>query len=111
VSLIDLPTAKLHLRADGSYEDDLIQLYIDAAESNAISFLNRNVYPTQADLDAAAEPEEALPMVINSAVRAAILLIVGHLYANREENVQGAVNKLPMGAHALLYPHRVGLGV
>ena len=111
MSLIDVPTAKLHLRADGAHEDDLIKLYIDAAESTAISLLNRNVYQTQADLEAAAEPEEALPMVINAAVRAAILLIVGHLYANREENVQGAVNKLPMGAHALLYPHRVGLGV
>lgn len=111
MSLIDLPTAKLHLRVDVDDEDALIGLYIGAAETAACDFLNRNVYGTQADLDAADEPEEAMPMVINPAVRAAILLILGHLYANREDVVSTAANKLPMGAHSLLYPHRVGLGV
>ena len=72
MSLIDLPTAKLHLRVDVDDEDALIELYIGAAETAASDFLNRNVYATQADLDAADEPEEAMPMVINPAVRAAM---------------------------------------
>lgn len=46
------------------------------------------------------------------AVCQAILLIVGHLYANREDVVVGAaVAELPQGSKALLWPYRRGLGV
>jgi len=45
-------------------------------------------------------------------VVAAILLILGHLFANREENVTGTtVDELKMGARSLLAPYRIGLGV
>ena len=111
MSLLDIGTAKLHLRVDGDDEDDLIALYLTASELSAVEFLNRNVYATEADLEAAAEPNEALPMVVNAAIKSAILLILGHLYANREEVVPGSVTKVPFGAHALLQPYRVGLGV
>lgn len=53
-------------------------------------------------------------VVVNQAIRAAVLLIVGHLYRNREDVVTGsgaAAAKLPMGAEALLWPWRVGLGI
>ena len=36
------------------------------------------------------------------AVRAALLLIVGHLYANRESVSPGNLTVVPMGANALL---------
>lgn len=42
--------------------------------------------------------------------RAAMLLIVGHLYANREENTVDALQSLPLGVEAILRPHRVRLG-
>ncbi|SEG20468.1 head-tail connector protein [Marinobacterium lutimaris] len=45
-------------------------------------------------------------------VRCALLLIIGHLYANRESVVIGTISsELPMGVHALLDPykiHRIG---
>lgn len=112
MSLIDLSTAKIHLRTNGDGEDELIGIYLDAAESAAVEFLNRNVYATQDELDEAAEPAEACPMVINGSVKAAMLLILGHLYANRENSVVGVSSQdLPMGAHSLLWPYRIGLGV
>jgi len=112
VRLVDLQAAKLHLRVDGEDEDVLIQIYLDAAEKAVIDFLNRNVYADQEALEAAAEPAEAMPMVVNAPIRAAALLILGHLYANRENSVTGvSVQALPMGAHSLLWPYRVGLGV
>lgn len=112
MSLIDIDTAKMHLRVDSEEEDDLIALYLAAAEASAVEFLNRNVYANQAALEAAAEPVEARPMVINGAVQAAMLLILGHLYANRENTLVGvSAQELPMGAHSLLWPYRVGLGV
>ena len=112
MSLIDLDTAKQHLRVDHGEENDLIELYLGAAEKAAADFLNRNVYATQAELEEAQEPAEAQPMVANAPIRAAVLLILGHLYANRENTVVGAAaHALPMGAHSLLFPYRVGLGV
>ena len=51
-------------------------------------------------------------MVINSAIRAAILLTLGHLYENREDVVVGlSVAEMPLSAKALLRPHRVGVGL
>ena len=51
------------------------------------------------------------PMVVNDLVRSAILLIVGHLYANREDVTTGAPVQLPTGARALIAPYRKGMGV
>ena len=47
-------------------------------------------------------------MVVNEAIKAAVLLIVGHLYANREDVVVGvSVAQLPNGAEWLLQPYKV----
>ncbi|WP_183027658.1 head-tail connector protein [Variovorax sp. UMC13] len=51
-------------------------------------------------------------MVVDDLIKAAILLILGHLHENREEVVTGTTaTTLPIGAKALLSPYRVGLGV
>lgn len=51
-------------------------------------------------------------IVINDAIRAACLLSLGHLYANREDVVTGTITaELPMGSRWLLNPYRTGLGV
>lgn len=110
--LLDLATVKHHLRVDGADEDVLIGVYSLAAQESAVAFLNRSVYATQAELDEAGEPVEAAPIVINAAITAAMLLIAGHLYTNREDVVSGAsVAKLPNGAQYLLQPYRFGMGV
>lgn len=111
MNLVPIETARAHLRIDAGDEDDLVALYLAAAQASAVEHLNRSVYDTQEALDAADDPPEALPMVVNAAIQAAILLILGHLYANREEVLPGAATKVPFGAHALLQPYRVGLGV
>lgn len=40
-------------------------------------------------------------------IKAAILLIVGHLFRNREENSNFPLHELPLGADRLLAPYRV----
>jgi uncharacterized phiE125 gp8 family phage protein len=45
------------------------------------------------------------------AARAAMLLVLGHLYANREESTDKAMESLPLGAESLLRPLRVRLGM
>lgn len=155
MSFVTLEEAKLHLRVDGTDEDALIGLYINAAEQAAIKALDRGVYAdntalqtamtaapaalitataakesavaaaeamTDADERAAAlQVAEAAYMraqvayrqvfdgiVVNDTIKAAVLLTVGHLYANREDVVIGAsVSALPNGADYLLQPYKV----
>ncbi|AXA66747.1 head-tail connector protein [Pseudomonas oryzihabitans] len=55
---------------------------------------------------------EASGIVINKAIQAACLLILGHLFANREDVSTGiTVVELPMGSRHFLQPYRTGLGV
>lgn len=44
-------------------------------------------------------------------IRAAMLLILGHLYDNREESTAAALQSIPLGVHALLSLKRVNRGV
>jgi uncharacterized phiE125 gp8 family phage protein len=47
-----------------------------------------------------------------SPIMSAILLIIGHLYENRQENLSGVtINDLPMGVRVLLQPYRVNIGI
>jgi hypothetical protein len=66
--MVTLNETKLHIRVDGNEEDELIQSYILAATAAAADYLN----------------VEAIPEPIPAPVRAAVLLQVGALYANRE---------------------------
>lgn len=49
--------------------------------------------------------------VLSPSIRAAILLTLGHLYAQREDSSAVPVSAIPMGARALLQPFRIGMGV
>lgn len=45
------------------------------------------------------------------AIRAAILLMLGHLHKNREASAEDKLAELPLGVEALLRPHRVRMGL
>lgn len=111
--LITPEQALNHLHANAE-DAAMILLYTGAAEQSALDFINRQVYADTEALAAAvlAGTGGASPIVVNDAIRAAILLILGHLYANREDSVIGTIaSDLPMGSRSLLAPHRTGLGV
>ena len=114
MELITLEQARAHCRVD-TEDDALLELYGGAAEGAAQQFLNRRVFADAASMATAVLDGTGgiNPIVVNDAIRAAILLMLGHLYRTREE-VQGsggASVQVPMGAHSLLWPHRIGLGV
>lgn len=53
-----------------------------------------------------------LGIVINSSLEIGILMLLGHLYANREDVVVGlSVSKLPKSSHHHLMPYRMSMGV
>lgn len=156
MSLVTLDSAKIHLRveADATYEDDLIQALVNAAELSASAWLNRLVFVDQSALNAAIaatpaaltaataayvaasaaadlvtdEIEQDIAqaaadttyanaqaaaratnygMVVNDSIKSAVLLTVGHLYANREATTPRQLADLPMGVQFLLQPFRV----
>jgi uncharacterized phiE125 gp8 family phage protein len=41
----------------------------------------------------------------------AMLLMIGHLYENREDSAPVAVNAIPMGSISLMTPYRLGMGM
>ena len=88
MSKTSLPTAKAHLRVTASDEDSLIGLYVDAAEEHAEKWSDR---------------EFGTPLPYS--VTAAVLLIVGGLYENRESLVPTQLNANP-AVEALLQPFR-----
>jgi hypothetical protein len=110
-----IPTdqAMQHVRAEDD-DREHVELLLSAAEDSASQFMNRRFFGdtetlASAVLDGTAGRD---PILINPSVRAACLLILGHLYGNREDVVVGTISsELPMGSRALLTPYRVGWGV
>lgn len=98
-----------HCRADPNTDATMVALYLGAAIDAAQDYLGRKVFADQTELDAAVAAGAAGddPMVATYAVKAAILLICGHLFANREDVVTGLQSyAMPMGSRDLLRPHR-----
>jgi uncharacterized phiE125 gp8 family phage protein len=46
-----------------------------------------------------------------AALRAALLLVLGHLYEHREDNAEDALESIPLGAEVLMRPMLVRLGM
>jgi len=113
MSVIDIAVAMRHCRAEEG-DREHVQLLLDAAENSAMQFIQRQFY---VDADAMATAvlngsagEE--PMVIEKSIIAACLLILGSLYANREDVIVGvSATDLTLGSRALLAPYRAQLGV
>jgi len=110
--LVTPELAIAHCNADEA-DAQLIAFYLEAAEQEASDFINRKIYATQEELDAAVDADTAgsAPMVVTSAIKNAILLIVGHRFANREDVVIGTISSpLPNGSRSLLQHYRFGMG-
>jgi uncharacterized phiE125 gp8 family phage protein len=71
---------------------------------NIVKFRYRAGYSSEVDPDS-----DALPLP--GGIKAAVLLTVAHLYANREASVEKAMQELPLGVEALLRPWRVLTGM
>lgn len=113
MSMITLDEAKLHLRIDHDFDDQDIQLKLDTAEEQAIDFLERQVYASEDELNLAITLNKAgeRPMLINSSFKSAVLLLLGHLYENREEIGMANLSNVKYGFERLLNPYRINIGV
>lgn len=116
---VTLERAKAHLNIDHDEDDILITAYIKAASGAVKNYLkSASPYEVERDsnddpvLDSNGDPEyvrdSSGDKVIRFEVEAAVLLMVGHLYKDRDENSDGAFEQgyLPKPVTALLYPLR-----
>lgn len=74
------------------------------AGPNAVKVRYRAGYQSESEPDSDA-------LALPGTAKAALLLMVGHLYANREASVEKAMSQLPLGVEALLRPLRVRTGM
>lgn len=87
--LVDLQTAREHLRVDDTVEDYIIQNFIISASSIVTDYLK--VVPDWWDTS---------PLEIPGVVRSATLLVLGELYLNRESST---ADVLSPAVYALLH--------
>lgn len=113
MALVELKLAIGWVRQEPGADDDNVQVALDGATQSAVDYLNRRVFESTAEMEAAIAAGTAgdNPMVVNAAIRAAILKTTGELYANREDSAAGTVGELPFNARTLLRPHRIIPGV
>lgn len=106
MSIVTLAEARQHLRIDDTADDAMLQLYLDAVEIAMAEHLNRSLYESDVG-------DDATGLVLTVALRAAILLQVGALYAHREEVtvVTGTVLRLTEVVARLVDPYRLEMGV
>lgn len=94
--MLDLATVKMHLRVDGDEEDALIGGYVAAAKAHVEQHCDRKLVET--------DPVEPDEMGLTRDVEQAILLLVGHWYANREAVAVGvSATAMPLAVESLLW--------
>ncbi|UXN70901.1 head-tail connector protein [Devosia neptuniae] len=106
--LLELPLVKKHLRVSFDDEDAEIAIYLAAAESLVIETLDRPVLPADNALPEEGDDDyDETAIIVNSAIKAAILLVTGHLYENREASTDQKLEELPISVKHLIAPWRV----
>lgn len=116
---VTLARAKQHLNMDHDEDDNLIEVYVQAASGAVKNYLkSASPYEVERDsnddpiLDSSGDPiyvvDSSDDKVVSYPVQAAVLLMVGFLYKDRDENPDQAFQQgyLPKPVTALLYPLR-----
>lgn len=103
ISAEQMALIKTHLRVDSDAEDSLIAAYTSAAVDYVEQFCDGALVETLTPpVEGETPPREVL---FTSGVWAAMLLLIGHWYANREAAAQN-LTEMPLGVEALLIRHR-----
>ena len=116
---VTLARAKQHLNMDHDQDDNLIEVYVQAASGAVKNYLkSASPYDVERDsnddpiLDSSGDPiyvtDSSGDKLVSYPVQAAVLLMVGFLYKDRDENPDQAFQQgyLPKPVTALLYPLR-----
>lgn len=113
MALITTDQALLQIRGGDEVDEDEMQEMIDAASAMVINYL-KSASPYEPEIDSSGEPvvdsndDPVYTDDVRPEVQQATKMLVGYLWRNRDENVDGAFERgyLPMPVTAILYPLR-----
>ncbi|WP_321940035.1 head-tail connector protein [Paraburkholderia sp. J8-2] len=113
MALVPLSLALSFVRQDAGADDDVAQAVLEGAEAEAVAFLNRQVYEDQDTLAAAIADGTAADtaMIVNGAIKAAILKTFAEMYSNRTDSAPQKTVVLPFSSRTLLRPFRITPGL
>lgn len=105
--MLELNVVKQHCRIDTDFDGDdaLLNLYTGAAARYVQTWTRRTLYENHSSPGFAEDPQ---PILLDDDVKAAMLLLIGHWYANREAvNIGNITSSVPFAVEALLQPYRI----
>lgn len=109
--MLELDIIKQHVRLEPDFvEDDvLIDTYATAARKLVENRTGRTLYATETEVpkDSDGNVTDETALVLDDDMTTAMLLLIGHWYANRESVVIGTITaEVPMAVDALISPYR-----
>lgn len=109
--MLELDIIKQHVRLELDFVDDdtLLETYSTAAQRLVENHTGRNLYATSNEIpkDEDGEVTDDDALVLDDDITTAMLLLIGHWYANRESVVVGTItSELPMAVESLISPYR-----
>lgn len=108
MSEIDLQVAKNYLDVIHSADDDKLQLLLDAAEEEALQFMDRDSYAFWSDSCCSSSSEEiSSDAALPADVQLGILILLEASYQSSPDDAE----QLRKVAETKLMPHRCRLGV
>ncbi|EFE8216079.1 head-tail connector protein [Enterobacter ludwigii] len=105
--MLDQNVVKQHCRIDTDFtgDDDLLKIYTGAAAQYVQTWTRRTLYKDESSPGYTEDPDSIL---LKDDVKAAMLLLIGHWYANREAvNIGNITSDVPFAVEALLQPYRI----
>ncbi|QLY36012.1 phage gp6-like head-tail connector protein [Citrobacter freundii] len=105
--MLEINIVKEHCRVEVDFTDDdnLLKIYIGAAARYVETWTRRTLFETESSQGYADADDPILP---GDDVKAAMLLLIGNWYENRESVVIGdTVAEVPFAVEALLQPYRI----
>lgn len=107
MAFLEPSLVRSHCRIDDDFtgDDNLLEIYTGAAARYVETWTRRKLYKTN---DEPGFADDADRLLLNDDVRTAMLLLIGHWYANREAvNIGNITSAVPFAVEALLQPYRI----
>jgi uncharacterized phage protein (predicted DNA packaging) len=105
--MLELNTVKAHCRVDADFtlDDELLKIFEGSAKRYVETWTRRNLYLLETEPGWETDENRLL---FDDDIRAAMLLLIGHWYANREAvNIGNITSAVPFAVESLLQPYRI----
>lgn len=83
-------------------EDNYLKILSSAAIKHIENYTNRKVFASENEVPEGVENA----LIWSDDIKIAALLLIGHLYENRENSSEKKMNEIPFGFHAFVSPYK-----